>query len=40
MKKKKIDIDSTEPIDSIAEVGRVYDAFVKRGGYITLEEDL
>ena len=40
MGKKKIDIDSTEPINSIADVDRVVDAFVKRGGYITLEEDL
>lgn len=40
MKKKKIDIDSTEPINSIAEVDMVVDEFVKRGGYITLEEDL
>lgn len=40
MKKKKINIDSTEPINSIAEVDMVVDAFVKRGGYITIEEDL
>ena len=39
MNKKKIDIDSTEPINSIAEVDGVVDAFVKRGGYITLDED-
>ena len=39
-RKKKIDIDSTEPINSIAEVDMVVDEFVKRGGYITLEEDL
>lgn len=40
MKKKKVNIDSTEPIKSIAEVDMVVDAFVKRGGYITIEEDL
>ena len=40
MKNKKIDINSTEPINSIAEVDSAVDAFVKRGGYITLEEDL
>lgn len=40
MNKKKIEIDSTEPINSIAEIDSVGDAFVKRGGYITLEEDL
>lgn len=40
MKNKKVNIDSTEPINSIAEVDMVVDAFVKRGGYITLEEDL
>lgn len=40
MNKKKVNIDSTEPINSIADVDRVVDAFVKRGGYITLEEDL
>ncbi len=40
MKHKKIDIESTEPINSIAEVDSVVDAFVERGGYITLEEDL
>ena len=40
MKKKKISIESPKPITSIREVERVVDAFVKRGGYITLEEDL
>jgi len=40
MNKKKIDINSTEPINSIAEVDSAVDEFVKRGGYITLEEDL
>jgi len=40
MRKKKIDIYSMEPINSIAEVDSVVDAFVKRGGYITHEEDL
>ena len=40
MNKKKVNIDSTEPINSIADVDRVVDAFVKRGGYITIEEDL
>ena len=40
MKHKKVDIESNEPIESIAEVDRVVDAFVKRGGYITIEEDL
>ena len=40
MKKRKVDINSTEPINSIAEVDGVVDAFVKRGGYITIEEDL
>lgn len=29
MNKNKIDINSTEPINSIAEVDRVVDAFVK-----------
>lgn len=36
---KKINLNSTEPINSIAEVEKVVDAFVKRGGYITLKED-
>ena len=40
MNKKKVNIDSTEPINTIADVDRMVDAFVKRGGYITLEEDL
>ena len=40
MKEKKVNIESTEPINSIAEVDSVVDAFVKRGGYITHEEDL
>lgn len=39
MKNKKIDIESTEPINSIAEVDGTVDAFQKRGGYITFEED-
>ena len=34
MNKNKIDINSTEPINSIAEVDRVVDAFVKRGGVV------
>ena len=37
---KKIDINSTEPINSIANVDNVFDVFEKRGGYITLDEDL
>lgn len=40
MKKKKVDIDSSDPINSIAEVDMVVDEFVKRGGYISIEEDL
>ena len=40
MKKKKVNIESTEPINSIADVDGVVDAFVERGGYITLEEDM
>lgn len=40
MYKKKVDINSTEPIKSIAEVDMVYAAFEKRGGYITLDEDM
>lgn len=40
MNKKKVDIDSTEPINRVAEIDEVYAAFEKRGGYITLEEDL
>lgn len=40
MKKKKNIIDSTEPINNIADVDRMIDAFVERGGYITLNEDL
>lgn len=35
-----INIESTEPINKIADVERVCDAFEKRGGYITLEEDM
>ena len=37
---KKINIESTEPINKIADVERVCDAFEERGGYITLEEDM
>ena len=37
---KNIDINSTEPIKSIADVDNVFDVFEKRGGYITLDEDL
>lgn len=40
MKKKKNVIDSTEPINNITDVDRMIDAFVERGGYITLNEDL
>ena len=39
-RKKKINIDSTEPLNSIAEVDMVVDEFVKRGGYISIEEDM
>ena len=35
-----MDINSMALISSIAEVDRLVDAFIKRGGYITLEEDL
>ena len=38
--KKMINIESTEPINKIADVERVCDAFEERGGYITLEEDM
>lgn len=40
MKRKKVDIESSEPINRAAEVDEVFAAFEKRGGYITLEEDL
>lgn len=40
MNKKKVDIESSEPINRAAEVDEVFAAFEKRGGYITLEEDL
>ena len=40
MNEKNVNIESTEPINSIAEVDSVVDLFVKRGGYITHEEDL
>lgn len=39
MNKKKVDIESSEPINRAAEVDEVFAAFEKRGGYITLEED-
>ena len=37
---KKVDIESSEPINRVAEIDEVFAAFEKRGGYITLEEDL
>ena len=40
MKNKKVDIESSEPINRVAEIDEVCAAFEKRGGYITLEEDL
>lgn len=40
MNNDKIDIDSTRPINSVAGVDRILDAFEKRGGYITYEEDM
>jgi len=40
MNKKKVDIESSDPINRAAEVDEVVAAFVKRGGYITIEEDL
>ncbi len=40
MFKKKVDIESTEPINRVAEIDEVVAAFEKRGGYITIEEDL
>lgn len=39
MNKKKVDIESTEPINRVAEIDEVVAAFEKRGGYITIEED-
>ncbi len=38
--KKKVDIESSEPINRAAEIDEVVAAFVERGGYITIEEDL
>lgn len=40
MNNNEIDIDSTRPISSIADVDRILDAFERRGGYITYEEDM
>ena len=40
MNNNEIDIDSTRPISSIADVDRILAAFERRGGYITYEEDM
>lgn len=40
MNNKKVDIESSEPINRVAEIDEVVAAFEKRGGYITIEEDL
>ena len=37
---KKVDIESSEPINRVAEIDEVFAAFEKRGCYITIEEDL